>query len=214
MGQSPKSTATLVSLPVEIKQKILISLSDLRVLQVAVKAHSSLKDALKDCSTSIIKRILFHTLPRELFPEAFAVQASKYLETTNEESVKAFLCDYFRSLTHSSQRLKFQDALAIEDFYHVIKSFCDTFAAIALSRHPVTGEYQKDRVQPSRNERCRIEQSFYRFELYSNIFRPETKQGNPIIDKRKQHDLFFSQFASWENEQLMCVHDYLLRLLE
>jgi hypothetical protein len=214
MDRSEKPAATLVSLPIELKQAILSYLPDLRTLRRAVKAHSSLKDALKDHSNPIIKQILFRTLPQELLPEAFATHMSKYQETRNRESVEMILCDYFKSLINPPQQLKFQDALAIEQFFHIIKWFSSIFITRALRKHPITREDQKHWTQPSESEIRRIERNFYRFELYSNIFRAEDKQRKPIIDEKGQRELFFSQFAPWENEQLVCVHDCLLQILD
>ena len=52
----------------------------------------------------------------------------------------------------------------------------------------------------------RIERSFYTFEIYCSLF----GKSRSRLSLNDQLDLFFNRFAPWENEQLACVHDFLL----
>lgn len=56
----------------------------------------------------------------------------------------------------------------------------------------------------------RYEREFYRFELYCNLYHDFK---TPVMSLEEQRVFFFSNFSPWENEQLTCVHDYLIRLL-
>lgn len=74
---------------------------------------------------------------------------------------------------------------------------------------------ETDPVSISRSEIVRIERSLYRLELFHNRWpRGERKidgvwPGGPIYFGY----YLMTRFAPWENEQLACIHDYLIEAL-
>ncbi|KAJ5714845.1 zinc finger domain protein [Penicillium malachiteum] len=55
-----------------------------------------------------------------------------------------------------------------------------------------------------------MERSFYTFEVYCSLF-GQSETPLPLDDEL---ETFFKRFAPWENEQLACVHDFLVDELE
>lgn len=91
-----------------------------------------------------------------------------------------------------------------------IKYFADDYIRCTLLEYPVAGAENASPTSPSPSERHRIEGTFYRFELYCNLFRQERSRVDNYFESEEQRDIFFERFSPWENEQLACVHDYLM----
>lgn len=95
------------------------------------------------------------------------------------------------------------DALRISDFHAHVRHFAADFATTALASC-YTGSTS---TLPTKTEIARIERAFYPFELYCKLF----PSSHTPRRARKHHEIFFSKFSAWENEQLACVHDYLVK---
>ena len=70
------------------------------------------------------------------------------------------------------------------------------FAQAALTTHPM----KRFKSTATRLERHRIERALYRLDLNAQYSVHE-----------EQKDLFFTNFSPGENEQLGCIHDFLVR---
>ncbi|KAI0973402.1 hypothetical protein F4678DRAFT_477867 [Xylaria arbuscula] len=85
------------------------------------------------------------------------------------------------------------------------------FAISALAKSPL------DQLNglPAHQEICRIERTLYRFEIHCNIFREYKRRfsssPSTVLSDRKR--LFFDNFAPYENEQLGCIHDFLIQIV-
>lgn len=64
---------------------------------------------------------------------------------------------------------------------------------------------------PTTTEIDRIQRAFYMFEIYRNIF--TRHYFNRQWGSGAQQGMFFQYFSVWQNEQLACVHDYLVQLI-
>ena len=72
------------------------------------------------------------------------------------------------------------------------------------------------KLSPTRQELRRIERALYRFEIYCDLFREipnERSSTIPSAINSEQSQLFFAKFAPYENEQLGCIHDFLVRAI-
>ena len=104
----------------------------------------------------------------------------------------------------------------VDKLYQHIQYFAADLASSALSEmFPLSSGINNGPTipPPSASEIRRMERTFFRFELYCNLFR------NYRVDRRKrftaeeQMEVFLNQFPPWEVEQLACVRDYLLRYI-
>ncbi|KAM5467052.1 hypothetical protein MauCBS54593_005672 [Microsporum audouinii] len=114
-----------------------------------------------------------------------------------------FIDDYFESLKKIPRpNLSLSEAVALEDYHQLVNNFARDFARKALSKHPITGV----------EEKCP-------FELYWKLFqgteKPRGERHRQLTIPLKDHSkLFFDRFAPWENEQVACIQDFLLRLID
>src|SRR5690625_4164260 len=109
-----------------------------------------------------------------------------------------------------------------EEFHGYVQVFTADFISRTLSINPITGlPAEREPAPVTENELRRVQRAFYKFKLYCNLFRRTEKRGRGsrigqalVIPIKDQPMLFFHHFASWENEQLGCVHDFLLRVID
>lgn len=149
-------------------------------------------------------------------PEALAVlRSTKLPKVLDHDTLTQFIDKYFETLRNDSLSVGWtlSEAAGMERSHHLIQQFTDDFAAHALTHHPDTGELLTRYESPSGQELQRIQRSFYRFELYCNLFsrRAKVHRRDPINSKDKEHKYLFARFAPWELEQLVCIYDFLYR---
>ncbi|KAF3481222.1 uncharacterized protein GIQ15_03981 [Arthroderma uncinatum] len=216
----PKEPLTLDTLPVEIQEAILSQLDSICTLKAAAASYKSLGDLVSYYPDRIVKPILRSTVPDDIFPQALVVFRSSRLRTINVEIVENILGDYFKSLKSISRpALSLQKAAALEDFHQLVQAFSEVFVSNALSKHPISGAKEYHPRNASTSELYRIQRSLYRFELCCNLFKKKERQKDPsrhpplAISPRDQLRLFFHRLSPWENEQLGCIHDFLLRII-
>ncbi|KAI9840613.1 MAG: hypothetical protein M1837_001509 [Sclerophora amabilis] len=218
------SSASLVTLPPELRQAILCAVPDSSSLRALALSCSSYYHAFREMKSHIISKILSDGVPLELLPTALLVHESSSLKSWCKDPVLDFLPRLRNgrapaTANVSSAVITFSDALSISGLYDHVRFFTADFASLALSAHPI-GAVPDPAPEPlSSQEQRRIERAFYRFELYCNLFRNRrpNRGGNHSRDHRfttvEQQDYFFSLFPAWENEQLACIHDYLFQRL-
>ncbi|EEQ31278.1 conserved hypothetical protein [Microsporum canis CBS 113480] len=131
-----------------------------------------------------------------------------------------FIDDYFESLKKIPRpNLSLSEAVALEDYNRLVNNFARDFARRALSKHPITRVEEKCPWPVTERESYRILRAFYRFELYWKLFqgteKPRGERHRQLTIPLKDHSkLFFDRFAPWENEQVACIQDFLLRLID
>ncbi|KAK2882611.1 hypothetical protein FQN49_000183 [Arthroderma sp. PD_2] len=212
---------TLDALPVEIQEAIIFQLGSIHTLKAAAASCRSLRNLVLYHQHEIIKRILRSIIPDDVFPEALAVFKSRKLLTTDVDIVQRQSDQYFQSLKGIQlPDFSLSEAAALEDFHRLVLRFSASFASNALSKHPVTGAAEEKPLPLSRRESYRIQRALYRFELYWNLFKgmeqawPPRRVNAPAPSVKYQSECFFDRFAPWENEQLACIHDFLLRVID
>ena len=94
----------------------------------------------------------------------------------------------------------------IERFHRFVDYFATQFANEALEKQPRL--VIEEQPKPSCEEIHRFQRAFYRLQLYCNV----VGHVFPVTDDELR-EMFFGHYAAWENEQLACIHDYLVRVV-
>ena len=202
----------LEGFPTELTQLILCALPDAVALKAAVLSHPSFYHAFSAAKDLILLRVLHNQIPPDLLPHASAVCKSSHIQPWSRKRVQEFLDCYHNGLLMPLSPWTLSDAVPASVLSADISFFLTDFVATALSVHPITGAPEPFPSTLSSSEESRIRRTFYRFELYCNLFR-KYRDKDDRFDDREQRELYFDRYSPWENEQLACVHDYLYRRL-
>lgn len=199
-----------LSLAPELKQAIFSSLPTVRTLASVTLTCSLFHRTFLDAAPLIIESILHTQIGSDLMFDAIILSKSTTLEPYSNDAAMELIELYAKQdLTCRSQVWKLRDALAMDTLHNSIDFFSRGIVSSTLSTNPVTGF---DEVSPSPLsllESNRIKRTFYRYELFCNIFRERERIWNVNADPETPQSKFFSMCAPWENEQLACVRDYL-----
>lgn len=137
MDASSPRRASVVSLPVECRQALLVCMPDISTLRSAVLSHPSLYTAFLDRRDFIIKRILSSVISSDaLLAEAFSVLDSSNVEPWTRVKVHDILDRWNRHYIPTHIAMK--DAIRIEKFHSSAAYFELDFAAAALSEDSVS----------------------------------------------------------------------------
>jgi len=215
----------------ELKEAIFSHLPDVSCLLSVTLTCSSFLYTILEVGHTILPKILQSRLhPSVAFDALAAFDASKLGPTEltwSPQRVRQIMAMYDGDRSASWSRIwTFQDAFALEKLANHVEFFTQEFVILTLSVHPASalpGRQVVSDMPPSAEEVGRIQRTFYRFELYCNLFRKRQPVGRrgargqlilnepmEILGVHEQHLLFFEKFATWENEQLACVRDFLL----
>jgi hypothetical protein len=196
----------LEQLPLEAKQAILSSLTDISSLKATALTCSSLYHAFKNAEELIFTEVLINEIDISVLPEALIAHKS---ETWCKPSLFAAENLQSRQPISSKTRWKIPELLPLCKAAQHVNYFAANFAETALSSKPrITGP-------PSREEMNRFKRAFYRFEIYCNMFAridPPSGLFQPQVHAAPAA-IFFACFSPWENEQLACVYDYLFSII-
>jgi hypothetical protein len=206
-------------LPLELRQQILASVPDVGTLRTAVLSCPVLYYAFHESPISTITSVLSSEIGPAVLPEAAMVlEASSIGQCILSDPGMADTILQKHWLQREKVRWKWTltDALAISNLHFYVDSFAMKFASTALPRIPSCYGQQSEYSQ---QELERIKRALYRFEIYCNVFPlklfidagdlPGTTSTYDRIEMLTEG--FFSKFAPWENEQLTCIHDFLVR---
>lgn len=99
-----------------------------------------------------------------------------------------------------------QDAASIEEFYLSAKFFTADFISIALSKHPLKDDVTITKSAPVTSiEWHRVLRSFYWWEWYTISCGQHCNSTVRYFQSAKHLEIF----SIWEQEQLVCVGEYL-----
>ena len=206
------SPSPFLSLPPELKQIIFSALPNASSLRSLVLTCSSFYRTFLDAETLIINSVLLTHIGSDLIFDAIVVSKSTTLEPCGSDAATELLELYAKqACTCLSPIQKLRDALVISSLHETIEIFSKEFASLALSTNPVTGLEDASPYPLSLLESNRVKRTFYRYELFCNMFRERGGIENAQTERKNPRNVsvFFSMCAPWENEQLACVRDYL-----
>lgn len=211
----PKPKAVLQGLPLEIKQDILVRVSDFKTLRSAVLARCGFEHAFFNRPDYIVKQLLLKMVPAEVIPEVIAVHQARKNPVTKDTIVTA-VDDYFASLNCSTppRGLTIQDGVEIENLHLLVEKYIHRFLGVALWDNDLAGKSEGIIKPPSEREMIRINRAFYLFELFATLFREGDAENDFCIWLVKKAITFAARFSPWELEQIGCIHDFYLRQIE
>jgi len=199
----PQDTGkAIVDLPIELRQAILGFMPDLSSLINTTKSCSAFYQAFVEAHQRIVSQVFLREMDAELLPEAISVLESSH-KTWTRESLLEFITRTLDSREVSKGSWSMTEAISTVGFYHQVHDLAIDFATKSIRG-------RCDGTPLSQAELNRFERAFYRYELYCNLFKD---YNYPFLSLEEQKYVFFSKFSPWENEQLDCVHGYLLRLI-
>lgn len=202
-------------LSVELVRMILLALPDVETLQKAVLSCPLFYHAFVEVENSISTHLLSIQKGNDVIPEAFAAFESSKLRNGHKgpkdgdcsEAVTNFVAQNLRQRPSSPKLWTLSEALRLERLHVSVNWFANKFATEALAKDPLNRTHTP--VTPQ--EKARFQRALYRLEIYCNLFR-EVKEVQSVFYS-DQKNLFFSNFAPWEIEQIGCVHDLLIRAI-
>jgi hypothetical protein len=198
-------------LAVELRQVVLCQLDDIDTLQSALESDASLKSAFQGSESVILDAIVRNRIPHKLLPEALAVLSSRKFDEKSRtiEAISNVIDTYIKRQVPRHIQWTIDDARLILDLHRVVRFFVDDFSSAALRL------FHKDHPENpppalSSTEHWRISGTFYRFELYCNLFRRYGHFSQNYPSGKQQKDLFLQNFSPWENVQLGSIFDYII----
>lgn len=186
-------------------------------LKALILTCSSLYHAFLEVEPLILAKILQKEINPELMHDALATLQSSQIVPWNRMIARNLLMLYTTGQTSSLlPTWDLRKALVVSELQGHVQFFADRFASSALSKSPVTGLPETDPPPVSPSELMRIQRTFYRFELYRNLF-VERRRGcgdyfGPL-NADYQGRYLDGGFTPWEHEQRACIHDYLVEAL-
>ncbi|KAJ2971411.1 hypothetical protein NUW58_g9426 [Xylaria curta] len=202
-------------LPVELLREVLEFLPDVSSLYAAVLSCSLFHSAFLGADETITTKVLLNQIDPNVLPEALVAFESAQLHPHNadpkcREDILDFVAQNLQQRPTPYRSWSLRKAIQLGRIHSYVDTFAREFALIALSKCHL----KQFNIPPTLQELCRIERALYRFEVYCNLFReiPGRRFSSipsTIYGERKQ--LFFAKFAPHENEQLGCIHDFLVR---
>ena len=209
----------LTSLAPELKCAIFTNLPDVISAKSLALASSSFYYTFLDSQPVILTQVLENEISTDLLHGAFTAHQASKIPVWSKQAVQDLLNGYFRDFVpHKFQKWNLSEALQMSRVHSCVEFFAAEFASSALSKNSTA---RGSNAAPSFTEMIRIKRILYRFELYCNLFRAPSHdrmirgERNCLIqpspfEVKEQRAIFFDRFTPWENEQMGCIHDYLI----
>ncbi|GAM86201.1 hypothetical protein ANO11243_042130 [Dothideomycetidae sp. 11243] len=189
-------TSPVASLSIELLQSVLSYLPDVTSLQAAATSCRAFHHAFQGAQGIIATLVLSNQIDISVLPEAIAADTSAAIGSRNVSDIMQKLHQRYDRPCSTRQMFR------LGRFHHLVSDLAGRFATTVISAFEP--HWPKDAI--SLREKRRIERSIYRFEIFCNLFRSSDMA-------REEQSSFFSRLAPWENEQLGCIHDFLVRLV-
>lgn len=230
--------ASLEDFAVEIQQAILHQMPDLPTLKSLISASPSYLRAYHSQRHSILSNILLRDIHPDVLFDVLAIVDALKLPRNYDNYVpqlKAFIEQYeiARDSLHMALKpLEPRTKETLWNFHLSVMDVTEDFCDFALSTHPITGHGLIHRTALSPNEVRRIHRAFYRYELFTVLFREPDSYSAEQDERHRDRDpdrarlalqrdsirsldsqdksfLFLALFKTWEVEEIACVRDYI-----
>lgn len=231
--------ADLEDVAVEIQQAILQQMPDLPTLQALISASPTYLRAYRSQRHSILSNILLRDIHPDVLFDVLAIVDALKLPRNYDDYVpqlKVFIEQYKTARASLHMALKSLEPSTKEtmwEFHQSVMDVTEDFCDYALSQHPVTGQGLNHRTSLSPNEVRRIHRAFYRYELFTVLFRTSLGYREEQYKRRRDRDpdrarlalqrdsirsldnqdrsfLFLAIFKAWKAEEIACVRDYII----
>ncbi|KAI1263394.1 hypothetical protein F5Y18DRAFT_438094 [Xylariaceae sp. FL1019] len=194
-------------IPLEITQAILQELDPASLKNVALSCRV-FYEAFKGAERLIVHRSLLTCIDDAVLPEAYRLHKSWGLcpPNDNQHQAAAFAANdcFDRGLP---KQFQLSDTMKMAKFHEFVRAIADTAAHDALQRERrLTASGQPTLATPE--EVHRFQRALYRFQLYCNVVGAIRYDG-----VEEAVDWFFTWATAIENEQLACIHDFLVRVI-
>ena len=230
--------AGLEDVAVEIQQAILHQMPDMHTLQALISASPFYFRSYQSQRHAIMSSILVRDIHPDVLFDALAIVDALKLPRNYDDHVpklKVFVAQYMATRNSQDVALERLDPGTIDILWKLHQSVLDVtkdFVDHALLLHPFPGGSSNHHRPLSPNEVRRIHRAFYRYELFTILFR-EPKlhhderrtrlrdrgrrtarlalQRDSIrsLDSNDKSWLFLTHFNAWEVEEIACIRDYL-----
>ena len=212
----------LTSLAPELKYAIFVCLPDVSSAKALALTSSTFFQTFLDAQELILTQVLQNEMGTEVLRDYITALSVSQIQVWSKDAILKILDEYFRdSICHTSHKWKLSEALAISKMNECVDFLAQEFASSALFKNPTA---RGANATPSPREMRRIKLTLHRYELCCNLFRHPTHDRmvrdklnrNRLIRPRpfgahEQRKVFFDKFSPWENEQLGCIHDFLVQ---
>lgn len=210
---SPPPSNSLVDLPLEIKQTIFTSLPDIVSLKALMMTCLSLYHAFRGCEPLILAKTVHNQINPSLMHNALATSKSSQMTTWDTATVDGLVLLYTTGeMSSQPPEWTLRNASVLIETHGYIRFFAEEFARHALKHNPVTDLPETDHDSASPSELLRIERTLYRFQFLCNLFNQRERCHGArfkLFAANEPGRYHFCGFAHWENEQLVCILEYL-----
>ncbi|KAF2966735.1 hypothetical protein GQX73_g6846 [Xylaria multiplex] len=200
----PLNHLVMDHLPVELHQRIFLHL-DLNAVRNAALSCRILFNAVKGAETLIATKLLLRQIDKDVLPEAILALRSRRLGAPSLSKMSEF-AEALKTRQPAPKKWCLTDALPLAQFHEKVSYLASQAAREALEKEPrlLMGGKLPD---PTREEMHRFERAFYRYQIFCNVIGPDSLGAADLWA------VFFKWFSTWENEQLACIHEHLVRVV-
>lgn len=192
----------LEDLPIEVLTHILCKLDDLPSLLPAIQASRTLHDTFAATKRIILSNVLTRHVGESLIRAALmAVESS-----TESFDAPGTAADHRHAPKWAL--LEPDQVLAVNKLNTAVNGFAQLFIQYTAENQSALS---KEPPLPTEKEMTRIKRIFYYFEIFRNWFRAPS-DARVLLEEKM--DVFFSELAPWEVEQLGCIHDFLFHQIK
>ena len=236
--QAGTQRVRLEDVPVETQQAILHHTPDMHTLQALISASPCYLRSYQSQRHAIMSSILVRDIHPDVLFDALAIVDALKLPRNYEDYVpklKVFVAQYMATRKSPVVALEPLDPGTRDILWKFHQSVLDVtkdYFDHAMLLHPNTGEGSNHHRALSPNEVRRIHRAFYRYELFTVLFREPKLSRRDERLRRRDHErraarpalqrdsirsldsndmswLFLTHFNTWEVEEIACVRDYL-----
>ncbi len=225
--QVAMATPPFLRMQLHLFTMVLSNLDNIQSLGSSILSHFSLYSAFEENPNTVIYDILRNQMSLEEMIYAMATYEASSVEPRNTARAEDLLQRWFNFMGPEARwfyrlypgKLKPSVAGAISRKHTTIQYFGHDFVKETL---PLISEElgleRPDYIHVTANEVLRIHRALYRFQINCHLFFHDDKDFRPDRERRRDlcdtmHGDFFGPFSPWLNEQLVCIHDYLERVL-
>jgi hypothetical protein len=151
---SPKPALEL--LPIEVKQAIMSTFTDVWSLRCMALPGPSMYYAFAEAEVPIASKVLLSEVEFDVFPEAAAALESSRIKPWTRQCIQGFIFQHLQSRGTPPQKWTISDALLISKLYDHVHYFATDVASKTLVRAPISTDLKLNQALLSQNEITRI----------------------------------------------------------